>query len=447
MKVNKEFRNAILEAAKRLGCQDAELISKTMNHSEVLVAEEKIQSTTLAGSASFSLRVRYDDRIGVASTEVPEDPEQLVRMAIDNAKVSNKGKKAFFVGPQTYETVSQPQDPLKGISLEDQIRKSFELEALGLKESEQIEKSTHSIVVSAEWTSTLENTNGLVAEHSGQGSIVGLGLIAKRGEERRNAYDFVSGKHVNDFAGCAKRAATLACNKLGAASVKTGTWTIVLDGECMLNLIRVFSNWFNAQEVLEGKSPWKEKIGETVASPLFSLIDNPFDEEMPVVFDGEGMPARKTEIIKDGVLQTFLHNLSTAEEFGVETTANASRLSTGDVDIGASNLLVPAGTMEEDELMQVAPRLLWVRELMGLHSGVNAVSGDFSLGTSADLIENGQRVRAVDGITIAGNFSKLLESIRGMGKILRSPGYELTNRYRCPDIWISGLQVTGDADE
>src|SRR5690606_34182208 len=128
------------------------------------------------------------------------------------------------------------------------------------------------------------------------------------------------------------------------------------------------------------------------------------------LFDGEGVPARRIDVIKDGVLKTFLYNLESAAKAGVAPTGTGSRSYAGKAGTGFANYVVPLGTDSLESLLARYPKCLLIVKLEG-GSGCSAISGEISIGAQGFLYENGRRVRAVDRITLSTNFFDLLKNI------------------------------------
>ncbi|MFC1496496.1 metallopeptidase TldD-related protein [Candidatus Margulisiibacteriota bacterium] len=149
-------------------------------------------------------------------------------------------------------------------------------------------------------------------------------------------------------------------------------------------------------------------------------------------FDGEGVSTGKTIVIENGILKSYLYNTYSALKDGVKSTGNASRGYSGTPAIGPTNMYVIPG-----KKINIKTKYLCVTRLMGLHT-INPISGDFSVGAIGQLFENGEKVRSVRGITIAGNLVNLLQKIETVGSDLRFFG-----SIGAPSILISELSISG----
>ena len=245
-----------------------------------------------------------------------------------------------------------------------------------------------------------------------------------------------------DFAAMARNSAKEACDFLNAAPVQSGSYPILLRGDMAATILGTFAGVFSADTAQKGFSLLAGREGEQIAAPCVTLTDDPFraDRFYSRTFDAEGVCARRKHLIENGTLNTLMHNLKTAHKQGVESTGNAVRASAaGPIGVSASNLLIQPGAYTREKLIAAQDRALLITDLMGMHSGANAVSGDFSLGAKGYLIEGGEIVRAVNQITIAGNFFELLKNVDAVCDDL----YFGMARYGSPTIRIRELSVAG----
>jgi PmbA protein len=178
----------------------------------------------------------------------------------------------------------------------------------------------------------------------------------------------------------------------------------------------------SADAVQRGRSLFAGREGDVVAGPALRLTDDGTDPEGPssAPFDGEGVPTRSNELIAGGRLLGFLYDSRTARRAGRATTGNARRGSyRTPPGVGTTNLVVEAGERDLGGLVAEAGDGLYVTDVAGLHSGVNPVSGTFSVGASGRLIENGELGAPVRELTIASDLVSMLQSVRAVGSEAR----------------------------
>jgi PmbA protein len=204
----------------------------------------------------------------------------------------------------------------------------------------------------------------------------------------------------------------------------------------------VISSTLNGEAVVKGRSLFAERLGDEVAAPLVTLIDDPTNPRAysSTDVDGEGLAARRNVLIQDGVLKQFVHNTYSARRAGTVSTGNATRGGfAGTPGVGCLAMSLVPGTRSQAELVSDIDDGLLVQSVQGLHSGVNPVSGDFSTGAAGLLIVNGDVGAPVREFTIASTLQRMLLDIVEIGGDLdwlpmRSNGMSLVIR----DITLSG---------
>ena len=165
---------------------------------------------------------------------------------------------------------------------------------------------------------------------------------------------------------------------------------------------------------------------------------------MPIHFDAEGSPTYCKKIVEKGVLNTLLYNLKTAHKAGKTTTGNASKSGyTASVRVRPFTMYIEGGALTEDALLAKAGNGVYITALEGLHSGTNAVSGDFSLQSAGYLIENGKKTKPVKSFTIAGNFFDLLKSIDSLSNNIETGVPTGFTSFASPDVLIKNMSVAG----
>jgi len=197
----------------------------------------------------------------------------------------------------------------------------------------------------------------------------------------------------------------------------------------------------NGDNVNKGKSMLKDKLNEVVASNKLTLIEDPLNKELSFLyrnFDDEGVATYKKNIIEKGVLKTYLYDIEAAKRAKVEPTGNGYRSSNG-IRISTGLLEVKPGKNSLEEVMKKANNGIYIEELIGLHAGINALSGDFSLQSTGYLFENGKRTQTVNLITTAGNLFDLLKDIVS---IANDSKYTLSG-IKSPSVLVKSLSISG----
>jgi PmbA protein len=170
--------------------------------------------------------------------------------------------------------------------------------------------------------------------------------------------------------------------------------------------------------VQRGRSPFADRLGEELAAPAFVLADDGLDPGglASAPFDGEGTPRGRTPLVRDGKLLAYLHDSYTARRGEASSTGNASRSSYRSApSVSTSNLVLESGELSLEQLLREAGDGVYITEVAGLHSGVNPVTGRFSVGASGRAIRGGELAEPLREFTIAGDLLGTLAAVRAVG--------------------------------
>jgi PmbA protein len=229
---------------------------------------------------------------------------------------------------------------------------------------------------------------------------------------------------------------------LGATKPSTKRTTVVLDPFVTASLLGVISSTLNGESVAKGRSLFKDRLGEGVASSIVTLVDDPTNPKAYTAtdVDGEGLAARRNVLIDKGVLQKFVHNSYSARRVGTKSTGNAVRGGfKGTPGVGCLALQMVPGDRDQQALIADIDDGVLIQTVTGLHSGVNPISGDFSVGASGLTIANGQVGGPIREFTIASTLQRMLHDVAEVGNDvdwlpMRAAGLTLVIR----DVTMSG---------
>lgn len=236
-----------------------------------------------------------------------------------------------------------------------------------------------------------------------------------------------------------KIAAQRTLRRLGARKVKTAQVPVIFDPLVAASILEHIFEGINGDSVYRGASFLAGKLTEKIAADHITVID---DGTIPggfgtSPFDGEGVPTRRTVVVENGVLKSYLLNTYTAKKLKLQTTGNASRGLAGTPGIGIGNYFLQPGTKSPAEVIGGIKEGLYVTEFLG--QGVNLVTGDYSRGASGMWVSGGQFAYPVEEITVAGNLKDIFFNISEIANDL-----EFRGPVACPTIRIDGLTVGGE---
>lgn len=446
----KEFKEKLFSKAKEVGFEKYELYYGKSDSLNVSSAEGDVERYGLSTTIGVSFRGIYNGKMGYSYTEKldGESIEMLLSKAKECAELVESDDKEFiFQGGVEYTDVNLYDENISKITPSEQIENAIKLNTEPSRINSEILKSEYTSFNTSKVERIIVNSEGVDLREEGTIVQASVYPIAKDGENMivdgasivsTKLNDVNIDKLIND--GIKK---TL--RKKGATSIKSDKYKVIIDGEVMAALIRTMQDNFLGHVAQENKTLLKDKIGEKIASNKLTLVDDPFLEGgvSSCSFDDEGVPTKFKNIIEKGVFKGFLHSLKTANKAKANPTGNGFKAGfKSTVKVSPTNLYIKEGDKSFDELLSFVGDGIYIIDLEGLHSGANAVTGDFSLAAQGIRIENGELSNAIKQITIAGNFFTLLKDIEEVGNDLMESG--VTSGYGSPSIVIKELSVAGE---
>ena len=418
---------------------------------EVRVYEGNVEHFVSAESEGIGIRVIVGGRTGFAyaGTLDADAIADVLAQARDNVQFGTVDEWAALAEPDGVPVTEQPlwNDELAAYPTDDKIDLAKELEKLtsGIDHRIRVDDSNYA---DAYGESAVATTTGIRMSGRENGCYVSVSTLADEGEgddaETQTGFGFSVGRSPAEFdlERAAKEAADRATRLLGATKPASKRLTVVLDPFVTAQFLGVISSTLNGEAVVKGRSLFRERLGEQVASPLVTMIDDPTNPKAYTAtdVDGEGLAGRRNVLIEDGVLRQFVHNSYSARRASTVSTGNAIRGGfAGTPGVGCLALSLVPGTRTQEELIADIDDGLLVQQMQGLHSGVNPISGDFSTGAAGLLITNGAVGAPVREFTIASTLQRMLLDIVEVGGDLdwlpmRSAGMSLVIN----DVTMSG---------
>ncbi|MBQ7331130.1 MAG: TldD/PmbA family protein [Oscillospiraceae bacterium] len=443
-----EFKQYVIAACRQAGIEEYELYYQAGSSISVDTFQHEINEFSASEQGGVCFRCIVGGKMGYASTEdlSPQQAKAIVLKAADSALVLEAEEQVFLgEGGQEYEDLELTPYELPTTE---------ELISTVLAAQEKIYAADPAVVdgcqtqgISQRSEMAIYNSKGLDLryENNTAGLIV-VGVVSD-GKEMANDYQIKLGKlDTLDVDAMVKKAVDSAKIQLGGEPAPTGQYPVVFNPEAMSSLLNVFSSAFSSEAAQKGLSPYASSEGEMVASPIVTLVDDPFHKENPepIHFDAEGSPTHKKNVIENGKLLTLLYNLKTAAVAGKKTTGNASKANyDSPVAIRPFTMYLQGGDVSEDELIQMAGEGVYITDLSGLHAGANEVSGDFSLQSSGFMIRGGKKAEYVKSFTVAGNFYEMLKNIRALADNCELPRAMGMTTFGAPSVLADGLSVAG----
>ena len=283
-------------------------------------------------------------------------------------------------------------------------------------------------------------TNGFAQQRESSGHSLSVSVVAGEGTEMERDYDFstaVYGEDLQDARELGKNAAKKAVARLNPRKVKTAQVPVIFDPRVSSSLVGHLASAVNGSSVARGTTFLREKMGEKLFANGVNIIDDPLRKRglRSKGFDAEGVATQTRHIIEDGTLQTWIMDMRSARQLGLETTGSASRGTSSPPSPSTTNLYMNAGTVSRDDLIKNVKSGFYITELIGM--GVNGITGDYSRGAGGFWIENGEITFPVNEVTIAGSLLDIFKNL--------TPADDLVFRFgtNAPTIRVDGLTVAG----
>lgn len=442
-----EFQEKVIAAALAEGFTECEVYYRGGTSFEVLILEGEIASYENSRQEGLSFRGNFQGRTGYAYTERLEEeaiPFLLTGAKENAALLTPEEKEELYEGEESYPLLAGVHEGLERLTPEEKIAAAKRMEQAALAGAEEIASLDYCVLGTALTEVAIKNSKGLDVSFAKNFATAYVSAIAKKGAETKTGSFFWKDRNWEGFdpEKTGREAAKRAVAHLGAASVSSGKYDVILDGKPMAALLGAFCGVFFAENAQKGFSLLQGKAGTKIASEQVTLRDDALlaGGYASTPFDSEGVSGKNKAVIEKGELKTLLYNRKSAKKDGVSSTGNGFKAAlTGTVKTACTNFYLQKGEHTVERLIQEMQNGLLLTDFMGLHAGTNSVSGDFSLSAEGFLVENGQITRPVEQITIAGNFYRLLEKIEAVGEDL----YFSSGGIGSPSVLAREMDIAG----
>lgn len=409
---------------------ETKLIELDSKQDELNFAKEEID-------LGLGIRVIKDNKIGFAFTSNLEKIVETANQAVENTKLNKTDENYAFSETGKVRDVKKVYDKkFNDLNLDESVEFLKTVISTATDSGCDVTGSGFS---ASECRSLIINSNDVSIENEGTGFGIGLSVTIQKDGKIATAYNSQSSRFFDiDGEKLANEVCDLAKNSLETKPIETNDYDVVLDYYAATGLLQTFIGAFDGENVGRGRSILKDKIGTEIANPTLSIIDNPLLEKgmYSTKCDGEGSVSQKTDLIKEGVLSSFIYDIYTANKQNVETTSNGFRGSYITTPmISPSNLEFKFSEMKD--LSEVDKGVL-TTSVLGAHTA-NPISGDFSVEASnAFKIENGELTDPVEKAMISGNIFEIMKKVEGLNSEIKQYG-----SFIIPKLLVHDLRVVG----
>lgn len=409
----------------------------------------EVESFTAATQSGVGVRAWIGGRVGYAyGTDLSEPGvEAIARRAAEAARVA--GEDEFAAPPRPAEAEALPgltDASVEAWSAAQVAELALGVERAALEADARVVGVEQAVYADSTERVAVASSAGVAGEYETSTCFAYLQALAEGEGARETGLGFglARGPDGLDPAAIGAEGAARAASMVGAVKPASRACPAVLDSTVAASFAAMIGGALSAAAVQRGRSPFAGRLGEALAAEALVLHDDGRDPEgsASAPFDAEGVPRRRTALIEGGRLLAHLYDTYTANREGGESTGSASRHGYRSLPtVSTSNLVVAPGSQSLDALLGEAGEGVYVTDVAGLHSGVNPVTGVFSVGASGRAIRGGELAEPVREFTVAGDLISLLGSVRAAGSEARWVPFG--GSVSTPPLLIGEIAVSG----
>ena len=453
-----EREAALLELARRVveRARPGENLEAFASHgigASVRVFEREVERLTNAESRGLGLRVVVDGRLGFAATS--DLSEAGLAYVLEEAR-SNATHGTPDVGNVLPDAPAEPPAPIPALiapSLlevppERKVALALEVERLATGLDPRVSRVEAAGYGDSVTSVAIASTTGMASTYSRTDAMTYVTAMARDGDETQTAVGFSDGRSVDDLdlEAAAGEAVSRAVRLLGARKPATATVPVVFDPMVTAEFLGVLAGMFSAEAVQKGRSLLAGRLGEQVANDRLTLVDDGRVPGGPAAapFDDEGVPTGRTTLVDGGVLRDYLRHTTAAarDGNGARSTGNAHRGSYGSTPgIAPTNLFFEGDRTPAADVLGMAGDGLYVQSVSGVHSGVHAISGEFSVGATGLWIRGGELAEPVRELTVSSTILDMLRGVRALGDDQRY--FSFAGAYAGCTLLLDAMTVAG----
>jgi len=442
----KAMLNLLEELLKKTLAKGADAADAVHIESQSLMVAQRLgnpEKLERSENSDIGLRVFFGKRQAIVSSsdDNPKTLNELIERAISMAK-------------------AVPEDPYCGLAEQDQlISKIIDIDSFDPSEpntetlvdwanraeeaARAIPGVTNSEGAEAGWGKarvSVAATNGFSQTYSGSHYSLSASVLAGKGVEMERDYDYTSAVYAEDMISpeqIGHNAGSKAVKRLNPKKAKTAQMPIIYDPRVSSGIIGHLLSAINGSAIARDTSFLKDKMGKQIFAGNISIYDDPHRSRglRSKPFDGEGVKNRKRKIVDDGRLTTWLLDLRSSRQLGLETTGHASRGTGSPPSPSATNVYLEPSNILPTELISDIKNGVYITELIGM--GINNLTGDYSRGAAGFWIENGEITYPVSEITIAGNLNDMFHNLKSANDLEYRYGID------SPTLRIDGMTLAG----
>lgn len=435
-------------AERAVGHEQVEVYVSRGRETSIRVFEGEIEQLASAESAGVGVRVIAGGRQGFSYVGALDESaaSEALAEARDNASFATVDE---FAGLAVPDGVEAPEldlwrEELATFPTDEKVALAIELERRVRAGDKRIRQVTDADYSDALGETAIATSAGIAVSNRRTGCYLFVHAVAGDGEDTQTGFGYSVGRSPAelDLEEAAADAVDRSTRLLGAKKPRSAKLTAVLDGRVTATLLGILSGTLSGEDVAKGRSMFEGRVGEEVGVVGVTLVDDPTN---PLAYgasphDSEGLSCRRNVLIENGTLKGFLYDTYAGRMAGTASTASAIRGGYRTTPgVGARALSLEPGDLDQSEIIAKVGNGLLVQSITGVHSGVNPVSGDFSVGAEGLMIRDGVLAEPVREVTIASTIQRMLLNVVAVGSDLEwLPGAASGLTLAIDDVAMSG---------
>jgi PmbA protein len=439
-----------VEAALAGGAGAAEAYAQHAAGREIRIHGGEVESLTAATERGLGVRAWIGGRVGYSyGTELSDRGlAAIAERAVTAAAVADEDE---FAAPPAPAGEVPVLDGIDDPSIAEWpearvVELALAVERAALEEDARIAGVEQAVYADSRESVAIASSTGIAGTYTASTAFAYLQALAggDGAKETGLGFGLARSPAALDAAEIGREGAQRALAMIGARKPSSRACPVVFDPTVAASFLGFIASVLGADAVQRGRSPFAERLGDEVASEALLLYDDGTEPEglQSAPFDDEGLPRRRISLVEEGRLRTFLHDSYTARRGGAESTASAGRGGyRSPPSVSPSNLIVSEGELPLEELLRLAGDGIYIDDVAGLHSGVNPVSGVFSVGASGREISGGELAGPMREFTIASDLVEMLRGVRSVGAEARWVPFG--GSVRTPPLLVGEMAVSG----
>ena len=277
----------------------------------------------------------------------------------------------------------------------------------------------------------LANSDGFCSGYKTSSFTVSCVAVAQDEKSMERDYEYSSKRYLDDIKdpkSLGKIASHQTIRKLSPKKIGSEKLSVIFDKRIAKGMLSAFASAISSSAIARGTSFLKDQLNEQIFSNSINIIDKPdiIKGLGSKNFDSEGVKSETLNLVKEGVLKSYLVDSYNGRKLNIKSNGRSG---------GTTNLYFENGNQSYDELLKMNSKCIYITETIG--HGSNLVTGDYSVGATGFLVENGQFIYPINEITIAGNFKDMFK------RIFLANDLDFEYSTNSPTMMIEGMTVAG----